>query len=62
MKINALLKTQENFGDHGEKIYIALDVNPEDTIQDLINKHLLGSTGEPKPPEIFKHIEIRVTI
>jgi nitrate reductase alpha subunit len=62
MKINALLKTQENYGDHGEKVLIALDVNPEDTVQSLIDKYLLGEYGEPKPPNTHDHIEIRVTL
>ncbi|MCK5602799.1 hypothetical protein KAR91_13040 [Candidatus Pacearchaeota archaeon] len=61
MKINALLKTDKNYGDHGEKIMIAINVNPDDTIQNLIEKHLLESHGNPKMSKTNDHIEIRVT-
>ncbi len=57
MKINILLKTVQDLGDHGREISVALDIKETDTIKDIIENHLKSDTKS----QYTDHIEIRVT-
>ena len=58
MKVNILLNTVQNLGDHGKEISIALDVEEYTTIQNMVADYLIDSENRTKYND---HIEIRVT-
>ena len=58
MKINILLKTVQNLGDHGQEVSIALDDSEFTTIKNMVEDHLIDSENRTKYND---HIEIRVT-